>query len=68
MLFIMSQNKHTSANEPKIKHTHAYESKPCILMLVPGIKHTHAYESKPSILMLMSQKRYLPITDVVMEL
>ena len=34
MLSIMSQNQHTSAKEQKIKHTHAYESKPSILMLV----------------------------------
>ena len=58
----MSQNKHTSANEPKIKQTHQNQNQ-AYTCVCPRIKHTHAYDTKPSILMLVSQKRYLPTTD-----
>ena len=63
----MSQNKHTSANESKIKNTHAYESKPSILMFMSQnqaysclwikTKHTHVYVPESRILMLMNQNQ-----------
>ena len=58
----MSQNKHTSANEPKSSILMLMNQNQAYSCLCPRIKHTHAYESKPSILMLVSQKRYLPTT------